>query len=287
MKKSISVSNLTFDMWLDYVRPALRAENMLEEVPARDDWHEFTAEVIDETTADEIDRCMTSACFNAHNWNNRYGSRAEAEQMLYQLDVCIEHAALRKVNAEDMKKLRTAIERILTAEDAETVTLAPADLPAEDCTWGDNDTADTAEKEEEKTMEKNIIETIRAELTAHNDRSAWNRGVTTYALELLDELAESIRCGYNSVDDIAAPRVLEKMLLNGAHDWHEYSFGGCSLIYDPDIAGRLCTPSEYNRTHGGHRQPNNREEWLGVQARALYQAAERIKDAARHVTKGE
>lgn len=170
------------------------------------------------------------------------------------------------------------------AEDAETVTLAPADLPAEDCTWGDEEAHDNDEKEEEKTMKKNIVEIIRAELTAHKDRSAWERGVTAYALDMLDELAESIRYGYHSADDISAPKVLEKMLLNGAQDWEQYSWGGCALCYDYDIAARLCTPSELKKTRNGERRPNAREEWLDVQAHALYQAAKRIKIAARHAT---
>ena len=29
--------------------------------------------------------------------------------------------------------------------------------------------------------------------------------------------------------------------------WQEYSDDGCSLIYDGDIAARVCTPSEYKR----------------------------------------
>lgn len=53
------------------------------------------------------------------------------------------------------------------------------------------------------------------------------------------------------------------------------------LIYDGDIAERLCTPSEYKRKRGGDFQPNSRETWLDVQARALYQAARWIINAAR------
>jgi hypothetical protein len=47
-----------------------------------------------------------------------------------------------------------------------------------------------------------------------------------------------------------------------------------------DIAERLCTPSELKKTRHGDRKPNSREEWLDVQARALYQASNRIKHAA-------
>lgn len=37
----------------------------------------------------------------------------------------------------------------------------------------------------------NIVEIIREELEAHKDRSAWNKGVTEYALELLDNIDET------------------------------------------------------------------------------------------------
>ena len=65
-------------------------------------------------------------------------------------------------------------------------------------------------------------------------------------------------------------------MLNGAQDWNKYSWGGSSLIYDGDIAERLCTPSELKKTRNGERRPNGREEWLDTQARALHQAAKRV-----------
>ena len=65
-------------------------------------------------------------------------------------------------------------------------------------------------------------------------------------------------------------------MLNGARDWNAYSWGGSALIYDGDIAERLCTPSELKRTRHGERRPNSREEWLDTQARALYQACNRV-----------
>ena len=68
--------------------------------------------------------------------------------------------------------------------------------------------------------------------------------------------------------------------LDGAADWSQYSWGSCSLIYDSDIAERLCCPSELKKTRNGERRPNSREEWLDVQARALRQAANRV---CRHI----
>lgn len=98
-------------------------------------------------------------------------------------------------------------------------------------------------------------------------RSAWAHGVKAYALELLENLAEL------TAAQLADPAAVRAALLNGAQDWQEYSDGGCSLIYDPDIAARVCTPSELKRSRSGERNPNSRENWLDVQARALARAA--------------
>ena len=124
------------------------------------------------------------------------------------------------------------------------------------------------------------INEVREELKARKDRSAWNKGVTVYALELLDELEENRE--YNKADKYLHPLELKTELLNGADDWSAYSWGGSALIYDSDIAERLCTPSELKKTRNGERRPNSREEWLDVQTRALFQAARRIINTARY-----
>ena len=112
-------------------------------------------------------------------------------------------------------------------------------------------------------------------------RSAWERGVREYAAELLDELDEAIRGGWFDAEDLAAPQMVRKALLNGAADWSMYSWGGSSLIYDGEIAERLCNPSELKKTRNGERRPNAREEWLDTQARALGQAAYKVREAIR------
>ena len=58
------------------------------------------------------------------------------------------------------------------------------------------------------------------------------------------------------------------------------AWGGCSLIYNGDIAERLCTPSELKKTRNGERRPNDREMWLDTQTRALRQAWFQIMRAA-------
>lgn len=102
MKKSVSVSNLTLSLWLHFVRPVLRDLGMMEEVPAKDEWHEYTAEVIDEKTADEIEHCMTVACFNAHG-SGKYTTLEEAAQTVYQMEISVKY---RKGTADVIRAIR-------------------------------------------------------------------------------------------------------------------------------------------------------------------------------------
>ena len=117
--------------------------------------------------------------------------------------------------------------------------------------------------------------------------SAWARGVKLYALDLLEGLEDDIRHGYFDADDLGRRKILYEALLNGAPNWTAYSWGGCALIYNADIAKRLCTPSELKKTDGGCKSPNANEEWLDVQARALYQAWLLVSRAHYELSKKE
>lgn len=152
------------------------------------------------------------------------------------------------------------------------------------CYYIDNTrTCYTTTKQEDKTMKKTIdyaalADTIRAELNARHDRSAWDKGVTLYALDLLEDVQE----GADNMERLPLDGAeLEQWALNGASCWEQYSDGSCSLCYNADIAARVCTPSELKRKHGGAYEPNSRETWLDVQARALYQAFNRIRTICR------
>ena len=105
-------------------------------------------------------------------------------------------------------------------------------------------------------------EEIKKALEKEKARSAWKTGVIQYAFDILDNMEEG--------------EVTEKHLLNGARNWKHYSYGGCALTYDVDICNRLCSPSEIKKTKDGERRPNKQENWIDVQARALYQAARLI-----------
>lgn len=126
-----------------------------------------------------------------------------------------------------------------------------------------------------------VLEQAMQTLEQRKDRSAWGRGVTAYAVDMLQQLTENYNGGYISADDLSDFTACKTAALNGARDWREYSWGGSALVYDGDIAAALCNPSELKKTRNGERRPNSREEWLDVQARALHQAFRRVYSAIR------
>lgn len=152
----------------------------------------------------------------------------------------------------------------------------------------ESDTVITEEdyREEGEADMTRKIEEVREAVEARKERSAWGKGVKVYALELVDELSEAINGGWFEAEDLRAPKMVAKALLNGASDWSEYSWGGCALIYDGEIAERLCTETELKRTHNGERKPNASEEWLDTQARALRQASQIVTEAIKKAVRG-
>ena len=109
-------------------------------------------------------------------------------------------------------------------------------------------------------------------LKAVKCRSAWSKGVKEYAYMLLDNIF-----AYSDCKEITNSTSLHEELLNGAKNWHQFSYGGYALIYDEDIAKTLCSPSELKKCKNGTLRPNKKEQWLDVQARALFQAENLIK----------
>lgn len=103
-------------------------------------------------------------------------------------------------------------------------------------------------------------------------RSAWSRAVRQYAREMVADLDASTMLTRDTA---------RRVVLKGAADARQYSEGGCTLIYDSDIAERVCTPSELRRTRGGDLPPNRHETWLDVQTRAINQALAVIRARVR------
>lgn len=108
-------------------------------------------------------------------------------------------------------------------------------------------------------------------------------GLFSFALDILDDLKQAADHEGEALQlDGANFEQFENVALNGAENWQEFSRGGLALIYDGDIAKRLCTRTELKKTNDGEKQPNSRETWLDVQARALYQAARLVYKAMRN-----
>ena len=113
-------------------------------------------------------------------------------------------------------------------------------------------------------------------------RSCWDRGVRKYALEI----AKNVRW-FIEVDGQVPLSSLEKAALSGAKDWESYSYAGCSLIRDKDIALRLATPWQFkHRFDEGRKHPNRKETWIDVQGRALHQAFLMLRDSIYDALEG-
>lgn len=121
------------------------------------------------------------------------------------------------------------------------------------------------------------LKEIRNAIENENMKSAWSKGVKEYALEIIEDAINYENENYEFCGSPADKR----MLLNGADNWIQYSEGGCSLIYNEDIAKRLCTPSELKRNKNGTRNPNKNENWIECQARALIQAYRLIMNRSK------
>ena len=109
-------------------------------------------------------------------------------------------------------------------------------------------------------------------LKAVKCRSAWDKGVKEYAYMLLDNIF--LHSDYKAINDCKS---LHEVLLNGAKDWKQFSYGGCALVPNEQIAKTLCSPSELKKCKNGMLRPNKKEQWLDVQTRALIQAENLIK----------
>lgn len=109
-----------------------------------------------------------------------------------------------------------------------------------------------------------LVRHLIKELDSIKCRSAWDKAVREDAVYLLDDI-------HGDYDFVGSP-CDHKKLLNGAENWKEYSYGGCALCYNYDIAKHYCSPSEFKKTREGMREPTSHETWFDVQARALHQA---------------
>lgn len=120
---------------------------------------------------------------------------------------------------------------------------------------------------------KRLIRDIRDEIDATPGGSAWMFGVHCYVVDILSGYIDGR--GLTIWDEAERiGKITEEDLLNGAKDWRQYSRTGNSLIYNRDICYRLCGRKDLERTREGEFLPNDHEDWLDLQAKALQQAAQ-------------
>lgn len=112
--------------------------------------------------------------------------------------------------------------------------------------------------------------------------SKWRQAVKEDAVCLLDNFIE-----WHGEDATFSKDNMGE-LLNGADDWKQYSYDGNAYVSDSDIARHYCTKGELKKVglvdygngfYSSPKQPNSRESWLDLQARALYQASKLIEIA--------
>lgn len=130
----------------------------------------------------------------------------------------------------------------------------------------------------------NNIQAVTNEVMNNKTRSAWDKGVKAYALDILANFEEWQK--FNESEGLECPELDERTALNGASDWDAWSYGGCGLVYDSVIAERLCTPSEIRKLQyktGAMKQPAPCTNWLDIEARAARQAWRMIAEAVRVV----
>lgn len=123
------------------------------------------------------------------------------------------------------------------------------------------------------------IQAVANEVMNNKTRSAWNKGVQAYALDILANFEEWQK--FNESEGLSCPDFDEVTALNGASDWVAWAYGGCGLVYDWTIAERLCTPSELRKAKGGMYPPACASSWLLVEARAARLAWRMIAKALR------
>lgn len=180
-RKSIPVSNLTLDLYLDYVKPAAIAAGLAEKIQIHDRTRgEYTACHTDAATADEIAHCMYCAAMNTHNYYHDYSRRAVAAQMLYQLEVSAQY---RSETAEAMTALRHELSKMIADDNPEGE--KPSTAPADD---GELTDTDDTEKEDNTMTNEYILTHTPAQIAQ-----------THSAADILAEL----RCMPFTVDEAA------------------------------------------------------------------------------------
>lgn len=183
-KKSIPVSNLTLSLWLGYVKQAAIDAGIVEEVKMNDPvWGEHIELHTDEAVADEVAHCMYCACIGQTYAGKTEQEiiKAEAENMLYQLDVSIKYDLHH--TAEAIKALRAALADLLT--DGQ-IASEPEAMDEEVC----EDVQKELDAERREDLFRRALSTIWDKQEYQHLRSL---GIYDYHQAILEDVIEYIR----------------------------------------------------------------------------------------------
>ena len=106
-------------------------------------------------------------------------------------------------------------------------------------------------------------------------RGRYQKALYEYAFELVDNIENQYTTTAEELEHIENITDLKARALNGAEDWSQYSWGGCSLCYDYDILTRLFCPSFVKRHENADTVRGI--HLLDLQAIALARAFSKIK----------
>lgn len=70
-------------------------------------------------------------------------------------------------------------------------------------------------------------------------KGIYQKAICQYAFELVDNIADNYITTADELEHLENITNLKERALNGASDWRQYSWGGCSLCYNYDILRRL------------------------------------------------
>lgn len=145
------------------------------------------------------------------------------------------------------------------------------------------------------------LEELKKELETRQNksRSAWDKGVYSYAVEMVENIQnDSIMSQEQDAEkhdvsdfvnhvDGRGISMSDFWTMDARIKVHRLcdssSWGGNFDIYDGSIVERLCTPSEIRRYNSGRMQngPTSRERWMDTQTRAINSAIFRIHGIIR------
>lgn len=106
----------------------------------------------------------------------------------------------------------------------------------------------------------------------------WDKATAYYAYFLLDRYIEI--CRWHADQNEAIPALSLLTVLNGALGWNQYSYHGCALVDDRDIAKLVLTPAQFAKWEQGRKV--TAEPLLDIQARALAAGWRVLKSAQRY-----